>query len=103
MTLAELYNILKSTGYQVTYSHFDNAQVTPYITYLVTYSSNMFADNKVHKKISNVQIELYTEKKDLSVEGKLEEILDANDLPYESTEAYIPSENLFQKIYEVRL
>lgn len=103
MTLSELYNLLKQTGFPVTYSHFTSAQATPYITYLVAYSSNIFADNKVHKKVSNVQVELYTTKKDLAAESKLEEVLDANELPYQSTETFIPSENLFQKIYEVRL
>ncbi len=103
MTLAELYQILKTTGYPVTYSHFNESPAVPYITYLVAYSSNTFADNKVLQKVDNVQIELYTSKKDLTAEGRLETILDNYELPYDTTETYIESEGLFQKIYEVRL
>ncbi|MFC3883753.1 hypothetical protein ACFOU2_09670 [Bacillus songklensis] len=108
MTLVDLKKILDKTGYPVTYSHFtptENNPVPspPYICYLFTYSSNFMADGKVYKKIDNIQIELYTTKKDLIAESKLETVLDENNIPYDSTETFIESEKLFQKIYEVRL
>jgi hypothetical protein len=101
MTLAELNQLLKQTGYPVAYSHFNNAKKAPFITYLVAFSSNQFADNKVHKKVQNVQVELYTNYKDLTAESTLENVLDANEIPYETTETFIESEQLFQKIYEI--
>lgn len=108
MTLEELHLILQAAGFPVAYSHFvesDNSPLPdpPFITYLITYSSNLSADDQVYKQIQNVQIELYTDKKDLEAESILEEILNANDLPFATTETYIESEALFQKIYEVRL
>lgn len=108
MTQSELYTILKATGYPVAYSHFtattNNPLPTPpYITYLSAYSSNLKADNMVYEKIDNLQIELYTNKKDLAAEKKLEDLLDQNEIAYESIETWIDSEQLFQKIYEVRL
>lgn len=108
MTQNELYTILKATGFPVAYSHFTSNNNTPlpkppYITYLSAYSSNLKADNKVYKKIDNYQIEIYTATKDLAVEKKLEDLLDANEIAYDSTEVWIDSEKLFQKIYEVRL
>ena len=108
MTQSELYTILKATGYPVAYSHFtattNNPLPTPpYIIYLSAYSSNLKADNKVYAKVDNLQIELYTVKKDLIAEKKLEDLLDTNEIAYESTEIWIDSEKLFQKIYEVRL
>jgi hypothetical protein len=101
MNLAELNQLLRQTGYPVAYSHFNSAKEAPFITYLVAFSSNQFADNKVHKKIQNVQVELYTNYKDLTAESTLETILDANEIPYETTETFIESEQLFQKIYEI--
>lgn len=108
MTLQEINTILKATGYPVAYSHFtegdDNPLPTPpYICYLSAYSSNFKADNKVYKEIDNLQIELYTIKKDLEAEKKIKDLLDENEIAYESTETWIESEKLFQKIYEVRL
>ncbi|MFD1204013.1 hypothetical protein ACFQ38_02570 [Sporosarcina contaminans] len=103
MTLAELKKLLRATGFPVAYSHFKEAKPTPFITYLVTFSPNFHADNKTYHKINAVDIELYTDKKDLAAEAVLEKILDDNEIPYESDETFIESEQLFQKIYEVRL
>ena len=103
MTLAELKKLLDATGFPVAYSHFKEAMATPYICYLVTYSPNFKADNKVYHKINSIDIELYTDKKDPISELILEDILDANEIPYDSDEDFIESEQLFRKIYEVRL
>jgi hypothetical protein len=103
MTLVELKQILESTGYPVAYSHFNSPQKPPFIVYLVDDTSNFFADNHVFKKIDNVQVELYTNKKDLQAEQRLEQLFFDNEIPWDSTEIFIQSEKLFQKIYEVRL
>jgi hypothetical protein len=103
MTLEELYNILKATGFPVAYLHFKEPQNPPFICYLVDNSQNFIADNKVYHKISDVSIELYTNKKDLATEEILETLLDQNEIPYVSDETFIESEQLFLKIYEVRL
>lgn len=68
MTLSELKKIIDATGYPVAYSHFtatigNPVPKPPFICYLVTGSPNMIADNKVHLKINDVNIELYTAKK----------------------------------------
>ncbi len=108
MNLIELKKILDATGYPVAYSHFTATPgkpvpKPPYICYLVDGSPNMIADNKVHHKINDVTIELYTIKKDLVAESKLEQALDDHEIPYESFEAFIESEKMYQKTYETRL
>lgn len=103
MSLEELYLILKGTELPVAYSHFNEITSPPYITYLSVSSSNFYADNKVYAKIYNIQIELYTKHKDLEVERKLEDILDKNEIAYETIEEWIESEKLFQKIYEIKI
>ena len=108
MTLSKLVQILKTAGFPIVYSHFTVTEnnpipAPPYIAYLFTYSSNMYADNKVYQKVNNIQIELYTSKKDLEAEARLEAILDENEIIYESSETFIESEGLYQKIYETRL
>lgn len=103
MTLLELKRMLDATGWPVAYSHFNKLVEPPFITYLFRYSSNFHADNKVHKKIDNVDIELYTSKKDLQAEKTIENLLDEHELPYEKVEMFIESEKVYQIIYEVRL
>lgn len=106
MTLVELKTILDATGYPVAYSHFKETVNNPipdppYICYLVAFSSNFFADNKAYQRIDNAQIELYTDIKDLQAEQTLENLLDQNDIPYETTETWIDSEQVFQKVYDI--
>ncbi|WP_042352260.1 hypothetical protein [Bacillus massiliigorillae] len=108
MTLAKLKKILDATGYPVAYSHFTATSTKPvpappYICYLTPYTANVKADNKVYKRVDIVQLELYTAKKDLVAEAKLEKILEENELPNDAIETYIESENLFQRIYEIKL
>lgn len=107
MTLGELTKILEATGYPVAYSHFTatpgkSVPKPPYICFLVDGSDNLMADNKVYHKINDLNIELYTIKKDLSAEARLEKVLDDHEIPYESYEIFIESEKLFQKVYETR-
>ena len=103
MTLAELKKILDAAGYPVAYSHFSGPQNPPFICYLVDDEPNFIADNKVQHKILDVSIELYTKKKDLAAESKLESLLDQHEIPYQPYQTFLESENIFQKIYEVRL
>lgn len=108
MNIEELKMILEATGVPVAYSHFiesDNHSIPapPFICYWITFSSNFSADNTIYKPIQNVQIELYTDRKDIDAETKVENVLNANEMPYATSEIYIDSEQLFQKIYEVRL
>jgi hypothetical protein len=106
--LVDVRAILEASGFPVAYHSFVESQNSPlpkppFIVYLVTNSPNFKADNKVLKRIDNIQIELYTDRKDLDAEAKVELALDEADLPYDSTESFIEAEQLFQKIYEVRL
>jgi hypothetical protein len=108
MNLYDLKIILEATGYPVAYLRFVETEneplpQPPFIVYLSAFSSNFMADNVVHKEIDNVQIELYTDKKDVSAETKVATVLNQNEIPYQTTETFIESEGLYQKIYEVRL
>lgn len=108
INLRELKPILDTTGFPVAYSHFVDSSNNPlpeppFVVFLCTSSANFIADNIVQQKFENVQIELYTNTKDLDAESKLESALNNAELPWSSSEMYIESEQLFQKIYEVRV
>lgn len=103
MTLAELNTALKATGYPVAYSHFKSEVTPPYIVYLFAYDSDLKADNINYVSIGNFQVELYTDKKDLTAEGKVQTVLKNLGLPYSKTETFIDDESLFQTIYEIQL
>ena len=52
---------------------------------------------------SSLQLELYSETRDLSVERRIEHMLDDNDLVYRKSEVYIESEQLYEIIYEMEV
>lgn len=103
MTLQQLKVLLDQTGYPVAYNHFNSAPTVPFIVYRLPSTSNFGADNVVYHNINDVEIELYTNKKDLAAEKKLEDVLKANELPHQVFELWIESEKLYQRIYETRL
>ncbi len=108
MTQAELHQALKSIGFPVAYSHFvvtpqNPAPNPPFITYQFAYSGDLMADNQNYVEVSNFQIELYTNEKDLTAERKVQDKLKELGLPYTKTEAWIEEEKLFQVIYEIQL
>lgn len=103
MTLQELLNLLDSTGYPVAYNHFNSTPSVPFIVYRIPSETGFDADNAVYHNISDVEIEVYTNRKDLTVEATIKNLLNENELPFVSFETFIESEKLFQKIYETRL
>mgnify|MGYP001175468233 CR=1 FL=1 len=108
MTLVELNQALKAIGYPVAYSHFVDtpqspAPAPPFITYREAYSSDVMADNINYVGVTNIQIELYTDRKDPAAEAAVQNKLKELGLPYQKTEVYIEGERLFQVIYETQL
>lgn len=103
-TLSELYNVLKSTNLPVAYGFFPEEEKVslPCITYQVAYSGNFAAENRVYKKIENVDIFLFTKTKDPSVEQTLEAALAASDIYWDVTETYLSDQKVIQRIYEVQ-
>lgn len=108
MTQAELFQALKAIGYPVAYSHFEDtpqnpAPAPPFITYQFAYSNDLMADNQNYVEISNFQVELYTDKKDLVAEKKVQDKFKELSLPYSKSETYLDSEKLFQVVYQIQL
>lgn len=106
MTQSELFNRIKTSGYPVTYSHFNVDENNPppdppFIAYIRLSDDNISSDIKVHGKFKNYQIELYAAKKDLVAEKRLETILGEIDTEYETSETYLESEGLYQVIYQI--
>lgn len=103
MTQPELYQALESIGYPVAYSHFNNEVTPPYLICAFAYDSDLKADNINYVEISNFQVELYTDKKDLVAEKKVQDKFKELSLPYSKSETYLDSEKLFQVVYQIQL
>ena len=99
--MERLITILDSIGIPYAYDHFAEGESPepPFICYLLPASDNFAADGRAYFKIDEVHIELYTDRKDLSVEGKIEAVLDAHGIFYEKSEVWIESEKLYEVLY----
>ncbi|MDD2981263.1 MAG: hypothetical protein PHN80_15025 [Hespellia sp.] len=100
--MEELLTIIKETGIPFAYDHFAEGESPdpPFICYLLPGSDNFAADGRVYFKLNEVRIELYTDTKDLSVEQKLEDVLDAHEIFYNKSETWIGSEKLYEVLYQ---
>ncbi len=103
MTLAELFQKLKSIGYPVSYGFFAVPVSPPYLIYQFAYNNDFMADSQNYLEISNFQVELYTDTKDLAAEKAVQDKLQELKLPYFKIETYLDSERLYQVIYEIQL
>ena len=76
MLLSEVYTLLKELQFPLAYHHFEEGSRPrpPYLVYLVTDSDNHGADNWTYHKQNNLQVELYTTKKDLATEQRVESL-----------------------------
>ena len=103
MKQEELYTLLKSTGLPTVYYQWDDPPELPYLIYLFAESDNFGADNVVYYDISNFDVELYSDEKDVDSEATLETLFSENEIYYEKYEEYIESEKMYQVLYEIQI
>lgn len=101
----DLVKLLEEASIPFAYDHFAEGESPdpPFSCYLLPQSDNFSADGKVYLKVSSVNIELYTDCKDLSVEQKLEAVLDTHGIFYDKTEVWIESEKLYEVLYSFEM
>ena len=101
----ELIEILKATGIPFAYDHFAEGEspAPPFICYLLPGTDNFAADGSVYFHINQVRIELYTDCKDPVQEKIVEKSLDDAGIFYERSETWIPSERLYEVLFEFEM
>lgn len=101
----DLMKILTESGLPFAYDHFAEGESPepPFICYLLPGSDNFSADGRVYFKINEVRVELYTDYKDLALEKKLEDVLDAHGIFYGKSETWIESEKLYEVLYSFEM
>lgn len=106
MTLEELRTkLIEATGLPVAYRSFevDKSPSTPFIVYYVVQRDDERADDVVFAKNSAVNVELYFDKKDLSLENKLESFFDDIGIVYNVYEEAVEEEKMMFRTYEFDL
>ena len=101
----KIINMLEEIGIPFAYSHFAEGESPepPFMCYLLPRSDNFSADGAVYHKLSVVHFEVYTDKKDRTLENRVEDVLDKNNIFYNKSEVWINSEKLYEVIYTFEL
>ena len=105
MWMDELINILKETEIPFAYDHFAEGEAVnpPFLVYLYPRANNFAADGVTYYKKDRLQIELYTDKKDIESEEKVEAVLDKYGFFYSKSETWISSEKMYEVLYETEV
>ena len=99
-----IFTMLKTLEIPVAYDHFDsNKKVQPpFIVYRETNSDTFKADEITYFRDYNFEIELITEKKDITLQSNLESLLTNNNIPYDlRDETWDRDEKIYHNIYDI--
>lgn len=109
LTLAELAVVLdKVLPSKVVYHYWrdddpNTPTAPPWIAYYEAEDANFAADGIVYQPLTEINIELYTANKDLTLEGQLEAALTKAGLYYGKYEDYVDDERLYLITYNVMI
>ena len=103
--MERLIAIMDEIGMTYAYHHFAEGEGPdpPFICFLISGSDNFAADGRAYYKIDEIQIELYTDRKDPVLEDRVETVLDGHDIFYRKTEVWIESEKLYEVLYQFEM
>ena len=101
----KIMELLSKTGIPFAYDHFAEGESPnpPFICFLLPASDNFSADGQVYFKVPEVHIELYTDKKDLELEERVEAVLDEYGIFYDKNEVWIASEKLYEVMFSFEM
>lgn len=102
MTLKELKELLETSQMPVAFNHFKTAQKLPYIVYIIADNNQLAADNVVYHSDPFIQVELYTERKDMDSEATVESLIGPLYF-YMKEEGYLPDEQMYLVTYRFTL
>ena len=96
-----LVRMIEELGLPFAYGQFAEGESPepPFVCYLLPGSRNFAADGQVYYKGSEVRLEVYTDRKDLGLEARVEAVLDGHGIFYNKSEVWIESERLYEVLY----
>lgn len=99
--MSKLVSLLEKTGIPFAYDHFAEGDSTdpPFLCWLTLQSDHFSADGCAYLKVSEVHLELYTDRKDPAAEKKVEDALDNAGIFYSRSEVWIETEQLYEVLY----
>ena len=103
MTLEEFAKQLETTGFPVAFYEFPKEEPhdPPFLCYIPLPTQQFSADGIVYFSSIKVQVELYTLKKNIEAEQKLERAL--SSFYFEKDEGYLEDEKIYMVTYQLTI
>lgn len=105
MTHKEVMAMVDEMGMESAYHHFAEGESPepPFVVFLYPKANNFSADGVAYFKVNQLNIELYTDLKDVELEQRVETVLDSHGIFYAKSEVWIESERLYEVLYEMEV
>ena len=103
MTHNEVLEMLERLSLPVAYDHFAEGEFPdpPFLCFLYPTNVPIGADNTVYYQLTHLDIELYTDEKNLPLEARVEKLLREYELFFHKSEVWIEEEKMYEVLYEV--
>lgn len=104
MTYEDVASMIASVGLPSAYDHFDKDDENrpsgpPFICFLYPQNNDPAFDDHNYVQVEQLQIELYTDNKDFDHETAIDDVLNANDLPFDKDCTYLDDEHMYMTTY----
>jgi hypothetical protein len=104
MTLAEFKKLLDTLNLPVAYMFFKDKPKPPFIAYYIDDNTRFGADDINYLSTPIVSIEVYSLKKDVELETRIEKMFSENKLFYSKNgDIFIETDNIILTTYQVEL
>ena len=105
MTHKDVMAMVDEMGMESAYHHFAEGESPepPFVVFLYPKANNFSADGVAYYKVNRLNIELYTDLKDVELEQRVETVLDGHGIFYAKSEVWIESERLYEVLYEMEV
>ena len=105
MTHREVMEMLGKLDLPFAYDHFAEGESPdpPFICFLYPKNIPTGADNTVYYQLHELDIELYTDKKEPPLERKVEKLLTDHEIFFRKSEVWIEEEKMYEVLYEVAI
>ena len=100
----QIFDMLKTLNIPVAYDHFDSNKTIkpPFIAYREVAPETFKADGVTYFRPYEFEIELVTDKKDVSLQEQVETLLTNNNIPYDMyNEVWDEDEKIYHNYYEI--
>lgn len=101
----EIIKMIERMNIPYAYDHFVEGEspAPPFLVFLYPSSDNFAADGIAYYKGNKLNIELYTDLKNIELEARVEAVLDMQGIFYEKSEVWIETENLYEVLYRMEV